>query len=240
MRIDILTLHPQMCEGPIGESMLGRARERGIIDIGVHDIREHGHGRHRIVDDAPYGGGSGMVMRVDVVDAAIEAVRSASAHVVLMDPAGTPFDQKAAKRLAQMEHLIFVCGHYEGVDARVREHIADETLSIGDFVLTGGELPALVCVDAVARLIPDVLGNPDSLLEESFEEGRLSAPSYTRPANYQDWQVPEVLLSGHHEKIQQWRRQEAARLTRLIRPDLDSSMSEAADSAPVPESKPAS
>jgi len=240
MRIDILTLHPQMCEGPIGESMLGRARERGVIDIGVHDIRAHGHGKHRIVDDAPYGGGSGMVMRVDVVDAAIEAVRSASVHVVLMDPAGTPFDQRAAKRLAQKEHLIFVCGHYEGVDARVREHIADETLSIGDFVLTGGELPALVCVDAVARLIPEVLGNPDSLLEESFEEGRLSAPSYTRPANYQDWQVPEVLLSGHHEKIQQWRRQEAVRLTRLIRPDLDSSMSEAAEVAAVGESKPAS
>ena len=220
MRLDVLTLFPEMCRGPLSHSIIGRARERGLIDVGLHDIRSHGLGRHRQVDDTPYGGGSGMVMRVDVVAAALSAVRRPEARVLLMDPAGRPFAQGDAVRLAREEHLIFICGHYEGVDARVREHLVDEALSIGDYVLTGGELPALVMIDAISRMIPGVLGNPESLAEESFTDGRLEGPVYTRPVQYEGWEVPEILRSGHHGKIREWRDAEALRRTRQIRPDL--------------------
>jgi len=220
MRFDILTLFPDMVAGPLGHSILARAAEQGRIDVGIHDLREWGLGRYRQVDDAPYGGGSGMVMRVDVVDAALSAVRQPGSRVLLMDPAGAPFTQATAARLSQEEHLVLLCGHYEGVDHRVREHLVDEAISIGDYVLTGGELPALVIVDAVSRLLPGVLGNPDSAVIESFTDGRLEAPVYTRPAEHQGWTVPEVLRSGHHKKIEAWRAERSAERTARLRPDL--------------------
>ncbi len=220
MRFDILTLFPEMCRPAVEHSILGRAQAAGHVQFHLYDIRNHGLGRHRVVDDTPYGGGSGMVMRVDVVDAAIDAVRSPEAHVVLMAPAGKRFDQATARRLAQHKHLVFVCGHYEGVDGRVAEHLVDECLSIGDYVLTGGELAALVIIDAVARLVPGVLGNADSLQTESFNDGLLEAPTYTRPVSYRGWDVPEVLRSGHHARIAQWRAEQGEALTAQIRPDL--------------------
>ena len=220
MRFDLLTLHPTMCEAPLSTSILGRAREAGLIEIGLCDLRPFGLGRHRTCDDTPYGGGSGMVLRVDVVDRAIETVRRPDSRVVLMDPAGAPFTQREAQRLARYPHLILVCGHYEGVDGRVREHLVDEALSIGDYVLTGGELAAMVIIDAVARLVPGVLGNPDSLATETFTHGNLEAPCYTRPREYRGWEVPDVLLSGHHAQIEAWRRTQSEAMTAAHRPDL--------------------
>jgi tRNA (guanine37-N1)-methyltransferase len=220
IRFDLLTLHPQMCLGPLEHSILGRAQKSGAITVGVHDLREWAEGKHRQADDTPFGGGSGMVMRVDVVDRGIQAIAGEGAHVVLMDPTGSPFQQADAERLATKDHIVFVCGHYEGIDARVREHLVDEVLSIGDYVLTGGELPALVITDAVARLLPGVLGNPESAKTESFTDGMLEAPQYTRPREYRGWEVPEVLLSGHHAQIDAWREAAGAELTKRNRPDL--------------------
>ena len=220
VRFDVLTLHPGLCEGPLDHSVLARARQRGVIQVDIHDMRRWAQGKHRQADDTPYGGGSGMVLRVDVVDRAIQAVRAEGGRVVLMDATGLPFDHGVARRLAQERQLVLVCGHYEGVDERVRQHLIDEALSVGDFVLTGGELPALMVIDAVARLVPGVLGNPDSLRDESFSIGGLEYPHFTRPREYRGWQVPEVLLSGHHARIQQWRAIQAERRTRRWRPDL--------------------
>ena len=220
MRFDLLTVHPEMCRGPIEHSMLARARAAGVITVEIHDIRAHGIGKHRQVDDTPYGGGSGMVLKVDVIDRAIAAVRGPESHVVLLDPAGAPFWQADAERLATKRHLVLVCGHYEGIDARVRDHLVDEALSIGDFVLTGGEIAALAVLDAVARLVPGVLGNPESPVHESFRNGLLEAPQYTRPATYRGWSVPEVLQSGHHEKVAEWKKEQSLAHTRAIRPDL--------------------
>ena len=220
MRFDILTLFPDMCEESLSHSILGRAQRDDRIQVGVHNIREHGIGKHRVVDDTPYGGGSGMVMRVDVVASAIESIRQPESTVILMDPTGHRFDQAKAKELAQHPHLILVCGHYEGVDGRVREHLVDEALSIGDFVLTGGELAACVVVDAVARLRPGVLGNAESLEEESFNRGLLEAPCFTRPREFQGWAVPEVLTTGHHGRISDWRAEQSRQRTVEIRPDL--------------------
>ncbi|MBX2800316.1 MAG: tRNA (guanosine(37)-N1)-methyltransferase TrmD [Myxococcales bacterium] len=219
MRFDVLTLHPDMVRGPLGASILGRATERGAIQVEVGDMREHGIGRHRTVDDTPYGGGAGMVLRVDVVVGAIEAARGEHGHVVLLSPQGQRFTQAHAQRLATREHLVFVCGHYEGFDARVEAHV-DEMLSIGDFVVTGGEVAAVAMVDAVARLVPGVLGNDQSALDESFADGLLEYPQYTRPRVFRDQEVPEVLLSGHHERIDGWRREQAEARTRRRRPDL--------------------
>lgn len=220
MRFDVLTLHPAMCEAPLGESILGRARAAGLIEVGVTNLRDFGLGRHKVVDDTPYGGGSGMVMRVDVVDQGIASVRRPDSRVLLMDPAGARFTAADAVRLAAYPHLVLVCGHYEGIDARVREHLVDEALSIGDYVLTGGELAALVIVDAVARQVPGVLGNADSLSFESFTHGLLEGPQYTRPVEYRGWPVPEILLSGHHARINAWRHQQALARTAAVRPDL--------------------
>jgi len=220
MRFDILTLHPAMCTGPLEQSILGRAQADGRIEVNVHDLRDWAEGKHKQVDDTPYGGGAGMVMRVDVVDRGIQAVSGSAAHVVLMDPAGKPFTQADAKRLSGMEQLVLVCGHYEGIDGRVRDHLVDEAFSIGDFVLTGGELPAMVITDAVARLLPGVLGNEDSAVSESFTDGMLEAPQYTRPREYRQWEVPEVLLNGHHGKIADWRTEQSRALTERVRPDL--------------------
>lgn len=220
MRIDVLTLFPSMVEPPLRQSILGRALDKGLFELGVHDIRAHGIGRHRTVDDAPYGGGSGMVMRVDVLDAAVAAVRRPESRVVLLDPVGARFDQRTAERFAALPHLVLVCGHYEGVDARVREHLVDEVVSIGDYVLTGGEYAAMVVADAVARLLPGVLGNVDSARDESFAGGLLEYPQYTRPREHRGWEVPEVLLSGHHAEVERWRREKARELTARVRPDL--------------------
>jgi tRNA (guanine37-N1)-methyltransferase len=219
MRFDILTLHPSMLTGPLDTSILGRARAAGLIEIAVHDIRDYADNKHKTVDDAPYGGGAGMLMRVDVVARAIEAVRTPAAVVLLTSPSGEPFVQARAEKLATVGHLVLVCGHYEGIDARV-EAIVDGSLSLGDFVLTGGEIAAAAVVDAVARLIPGVLGNASSPQDESFARGLLEYPQFTRPREWRGREVPEVLLSGHHERIAAWRREQAAMLTKSRRPDL--------------------
>lgn len=219
LRFDVLTIHPDMVRGPLEGSVLGRGRAAGLIEVGVHDIREHTTDRHRSVDDAPYGGGAGMVMKVDVLARALRAVRTQSSHVLLTSAAGRPLDQAMARRLSQFDHIVLLCGHYEGVDARV-EALVDEEVCLGDFVLTGGEIAAVAVVDSVARLVPGVLGNAASPEEESFSEGLLEYPQYTRPRSWEGQDVPEVLLSGHHERIRQWRRQQSEERTRLRRPDL--------------------
>lgn len=220
MRVDVLTLFPAMVEPALTHSILGRAAKAGVWSLGLHDIREHGLGRHRTVDDSPYGGGSGMVMRADVVGAAIEAVRTEASHVILLEPGGTPFSQEVARRLAGHAHLVLVCGHYEGIDARVGEALVHESISIGDYVLTGGELAACVVVDAVVRLLPGALGNAGSTVEESFSEGLLEYPQYTRPPEWAGRAVPEVLLSGDHARVARWRREQAELRTRALRSDL--------------------
>ena len=220
MQFDVLTLHPDLCRSPLEHSIIGRAREKELIAVGLHDIRAHGLGNYRQCDDEPYGGGSGMVLRVDVLDAAIAALRREESHVVLLDAAGAPFRQATAQRFSTLSHLVLVCGHYEGVDHRVQEQLVDEVISVGDYVLTGGELPALLVVDAVARLLPGVLGCAHSKVEESFQGDLLEYPQYTRPREHRGWAVPDVLLSGHHAKIEAWRREQALARTRALRPDL--------------------
>jgi len=220
VRFDVLTLHPEQVRGPLTTSVLGRAIDAGRIEVGIHDIREHGRGRHRSVDDAPYGGGAGMVMRVDVVAAALEEVVTPGCRTLLMTPTGAPFTQATARRLAGEEaHLVLLAGHYEGIDARI-ETLIDEQISLGDFVLTGGEIAACAVVDAVARLLPGVLGNDDSAADESFSEGLLEYPHYTRPAAWRGLEVPDVLRSGHHARIEAWRHEQALARTRIRRPDL--------------------
>lgn len=219
MRFSILTLHPELVRSPLDHSIVGRARETGRLEVDVLDIRDHAPGRHRQADDTPYGGGAGMVMKVDVLDAAIEAARTPGARVLLATPSGRRLDQAWARELAQETHLILVCGHYEGVDARV-EQLVDGEFSIGDYVLTGGELAALVLVEAVGRLTPGVLGNADSAQDESFTTNRLEYPQYTRPREHRGMAVPDILLSGHHGNIEAWRREQALARTRARRPDL--------------------
>ncbi len=219
LEIDVLTLHPDMIRGPLLTSVLGRAVAAGTLRIGVHDIRDHGIGRHRTVDDAPFGGGAGMVMRVDVVAAALATVRRPDSWVILLSAAGAPFTQARARELAGRRHLVLVCGHYEGIDARV-EALVDEEISLGDFVLTGGEIAACAVADAVARLVPGVLHNEASPLDESFANGLLEYPQYTRPRTWDGREVPEILLSGHHERVAAWRREQAEERTRARRPDL--------------------
>lgn len=219
MRIDLLTLHPELVRSPLDNSILKRAQDAGVVEVGVHDIREHAPGKHRQCDDSPYGGGAGMVMKVDVVDAALESIRRPESCVVLMSPAGEPFKQALAQELSEQEHLILLCGHYEGIDARI-EQVVDREVSIGDFVLTGGELAALVIVDAVTRLRPGALGNANSAEDESFSEGLLEYPQYTRPRVYKGMEVPEVLLSGNHARIDRWRHEQALERTQDRRPDL--------------------
>ncbi|MEC7984271.1 MAG: tRNA (guanosine(37)-N1)-methyltransferase TrmD [Myxococcota bacterium] len=220
LHIDILTLHADMFVGPLQSSILGRAQKANVLQVGVHNLRDEGIGRYKQVDDTPYGGGCGMVLRIDVIDAALQKVRTPDTHVVLMDPVGKRFHHSDAVRLSKHPHLVFLCGHYEGVDARVREHLVDESLSLGDYILTGGELAALVMIDAIARHRPGVLGNQESLKEESFSDGLLEAPAYTRPRTYNGWDVPEILLSGHHERIRKWREDRSLMLTKHLRPDL--------------------
>lgn len=220
VNIDVITIFPELFTTPLQTSLLGKAVATGTLTVGVHDLRDHGLGKHRSVDDEPYGGGAGMVMRPEPIFDAVEQVRSGDSHIVLLSPRGTRLDQSGVARLAELEHLIFICGRYEGVDERVATHLADEELSIGDYVLAGGELPALVVVEAVSRLLTGVLGNVASLRSESHADRRLEYPQYTRPAQYQGHRVPEVLLSGDHAAIERWRSEESERLTRARRPDL--------------------
>jgi tRNA (guanine37-N1)-methyltransferase len=220
MRIDVVTLFPQMFPGPLAESMLRVAQDKAAVEIRVVDLREYTEGRHRVADDYPFGGGGGMILKPEPLFRAVEALRGPGTRVVLLCPQGATFTQAAAGRLATVSHLVLLCGHYEGVDERVRRHLVDEELSIGDYVLTGGELPALVVMDALVRLLPGVLGDPDGAAGDSFAGGRLDYPQYTRPAEFRGHGVPEVLLSGDHQRIGAWRRREALRRTVERRPDL--------------------
>jgi tRNA (guanine37-N1)-methyltransferase len=220
MRIDILTLFPEICRAPLNESMMKRAQESGALRLRIDNLREWTTDKHHIVDDAPYGGGQGMVMKPEPVFAAVESLLTDSSKVVLMTPQGRKLDQPMAREFSAEEHLIIVCGHYEGIDHRVVDHLADAEISIGDYVLTNGAIAAVVFVDAVARLLPGVLGHEQSALDDSFSNGLLEAPQYTRPAEFLGWKVPEILLSGNHEEIVAWRKSEARRRTRENRPDL--------------------
>jgi len=228
MRIDVLTLFPGMFENILGESILKRAQNKGLATIKVHNLRDWTTDNHKTADDKPFGGGAGMVMKVEPVCRALsELKKGAPAHearggagrVILLTPQGEKYDQKIAKRLAREKRLVLICGHYEGVDERIRE-LADQEISIGDYILTCGEIPALVVIDSVVRLIPGVLGHDDSIKHESFEDGLLEYPQYTRPAECRGMNVPGVLLSGNHRKIEEWRKTEAIKRTRQRRPDL--------------------
>lgn len=223
MRIDVLTIFPDMCKATLNESIMKRAQEKKKVNIHLHDLRDYTLDKHRKVDDRPFGGGSGMVMSAEPIVRCLEELKkhkSKSCKVILLCPQGKKFDQKCAKQLIKDKHLIFICGHYEGIDERVREHLVDEELSIGDYVLTGGELPAMVVIDAVVRLIPGVLGDKNSLNFESFEGNLLEYPQYTRPADFRGWKVPAVLVSGDHSKIEAWRKQQSIERTQSRRPDL--------------------
>ena len=224
MVFHILSIFPDFFQGPFHHGVVAKAAEAGIIEIRIHDLRNWTHDRHRTVDDRPFGGGEGMLLKPAPIFEAVESVwpeRTPGQRLVLLSAQGQRFDQEAARRLSQYKELFLICGRYEGVDERVAEHLADEELSIGDFVLSGGELGAALVVDCVARLLPGVLGNEDSALQESFTEaGLLDCPQYTRPADFRGWKVPEVLLSGNHEEIRRWRRQLAREKTARNRPDL--------------------
>jgi tRNA (guanine37-N1)-methyltransferase len=220
MRIDIITLFPEICRAPLNESMMKRAQENGALDLHIHNLRDWTNDKHRVVDDAPFGGGQGMVMKPEPIFAAVEDLRNQTSKVILMSPAGRRFDQSLATELSQEWHLIVICGHYEGVDHRVVEHLIDEEVSIGDYVLTNGAIAAVVLVDAIVRLMPGVLGDEQSAHDDSFREGLLEAPQYTRPAEFRDWKVPEILLSGNHGEISKWRKEQAKKRTQANRPDL--------------------
>jgi len=225
MQFDVLTIFPGMLEGPLTESILKRGRQKGLIEVRLHDLRDYAHDRHRQVDDTPYGGGGGMVMMPGPIFEAVEAILAKHpaqrSRSVLLSPQGTPFSQEKARRLARdCERLLLICGRYEGVDERVREFLVDEEISIGDYVLTGGELAAMVVIDSVSRLIPGVLGGERSAEEDSFSDGVLEYPQYTRPALFRGHPVPEILLSGNHAEIRRWRREMALKNTEAKRPDL--------------------
>lgn len=220
MKIDILTLFPEICRAPLGESMMKRAQENKIVDLQIHNLRDWTTDKHHIVDDAPFGGGQGMVMKPEPIFAAVEELKSAKSKTVLMSPAGRSLDQRMANELSTESHLIVICGHYEGVDHRVIEHLVDLEISIGDYVLTNGAIAAVVLVDAVVRLLPGALGHEQSAADDSFSAGLLEGPQYTRPAEFRDWKVPDVLLSGNHAEIAKWRKEQAKKRTEQNRPDL--------------------
>ncbi|BFH67964.1 MAG: tRNA (guanosine(37)-N1)-methyltransferase TrmD [Paenibacillus dendritiformis] len=249
MRIDVLTIFPEMCEGVFRSSILGKAQEKGLVTLNAVNFRDYSGNKHQTVDDYPYGGGGGMVLKPEPIFAAVEAVIAQAEaeraplpqegqagaadgpndpnrqerkrpRVILMCPQGEPFTQAKAEELARESHLILVCGHYEGYDERIREHLVTDELSIGDYVLTGGELPAMVVTDSVVRLLPGVLGNESSAVTDSFSTGLLEYPHYTRPAEFRGWTVPDVLVSGHHAKVEQWRKEQSLRRTVERRPDL--------------------
>jgi tRNA (guanine37-N1)-methyltransferase len=220
MKIDVLTLFPGMFPGPLDESIIKRACDSGRLRLGIRDLRDYTHDRHRKVDDRPFGGGPGMLMKPEPLFEAVEDMRGKKTRIILTSPAGRPFRQEIARELASEEHLLLICGSYEGFDERVRECLADDELSIGDYVLTNGALPAMVIIDAVTRLLPGVLGDDESSVDESFSDGLLEYPQYTRPAEFRGMSVPEVLLSGDHASIERWRREQARLRTVERRPDL--------------------
>ena len=233
MKIDILTLFPEICRAPLSESMMKRAQENKIVDLRIHNLRDWATDKHHVVDDAPFGGGQGMVMKPEPIFAAVEELQKTpnaqrstpntelqKPKVILMSPAGRSLDQEMATNLSKEPHLIVICGHYEGVDHRVIEHLVDLEISIGDYVLTNGAIAAVVLVDAVVRLLPGVLGHEHSAADDSFSAGLLEGPQYTRPAEFRGWRVPDVLLSGNHAEIAQWRKEQAIERTRQNRPDL--------------------
>lgn len=224
MRIDVITLFPEMFNGPLSESILKRAQERGLVEIKIHNLRKWAQDKHKTVDDRPYGGGVGMVLMVEPIYKALRELKAISsklkASTILLDPGGELFSQQKAREFSKRDHLILIAGHYESVDQRVREHLIDKELSIGDYILTGGELPAMVIIDAVSRLIPGVLGKPEATQLESFSQPLLEYPQYTRPESFKGWKVPEILLSGNHKKIEEWRKQKSVERTKKNRPDL--------------------
>ena len=228
MKIDIITLFPRMVAGPLSESMVARARARGVVDVAVHDLRDSAHGKHRVTDEPPFGGGGGMILKPAPLAACLETRRGPTTRVILLDPAGRRFSQAVAREYARETHLVLVCGRYEGVDERVREHLVDEELSVGDYVLTGGEPAALVVTDAVTRLLPGVLGDAEAPAHDSFARGLLEHPQYTRPEDFRGWRVPPILLSGDHARLERWRRVMSVWRTWQRRPDL----LETADLAP--------
>jgi tRNA (guanine37-N1)-methyltransferase len=225
MKINVLTLFPQMFEAPFSFGIFKRAIDNGLVSISVHNIRDYTHDKHHTADDYPYSGGAGMVLKPEPIFEAVEDVKAASGEneeisVILLTPQGRLFSQRVAQELARKSHLVFICGHYEGVDERVREHLATDEISIGDYVLTGGELPAMVVIDAVLRLIPGVLGSEESALEESHVSGLLEYPQYTRPEDFRGWKVPDVLLSGDHARVARWHREQIIKRTLERRPEL--------------------
>ena len=227
MKIDIVTLFPEICRAPLSESIMKRAQEKGIVELHIHNLRDWTKDKHHVVDDVPFGGGQGMVMKPEPIFAAVEDLKQRSASserrvskIVLMSPAGRRLDQELAAELSQESHLVVLCGHYEGVDHRVIEHLIDLEISIGDYVLTNGAIAAVVLVDAIVRLLPGALGHEQSAADDSFSGGFLEAPQYTRPAEFRGWQVPEVLLSGNHAEIAKWRREQSLNRTKKNRPDL--------------------
>jgi tRNA (guanine37-N1)-methyltransferase len=225
MKIDILTLFPEICRAPLSESMMKRAQESKIVDLRIHNLRDWTKDKHHIVDDAPFGGGQGMVMKPEPIYAAVEdlkqsAIKNQQSKIILMSPPGRRLNQKMATDLSKESHLIVICGHYEGVDHRVIEHLVDLEISIGDYVLTNGAIAAVVLVDAIVRLLPGVLGHERSAVDDSFGAGSLEGPQYTRPAEFRGWKVPQVLLSGNHAEIAKWRIEEARKRTKQNRPDL--------------------
>lgn len=222
MQIDILTLFPKMFKGTFNESMLKRAQKNNLAAINIHNLRKWAVDKHNTVDDRPYGGGAGMVIMVEPVDRALADLKQKSSHVILMSPQGNRFTQQTAQKLSKHKHLIIICGHYEGFDERIREHLVDEEISLGDFVLTGGEIPTMAIVDATVRLLPGVLGKKESLAEESHTKpGYLEYPHYTRPVEYQGWEVPEVLLSGNHAEIKKWREENSRKTSGILNTSND-------------------
>ena len=222
LRFDIVSIFPGMFESPFADSIIQRAREEGLLDLRVHDLRDYSLNKHRKVDDTPFGGGVGMVMNVEPIARVIAAIKKEvpETRTILLSPGGRPFDQEKAWELSRLPSLTLICGRYEGIDERVRLHFVDEEISIGDYVLTGGEIPAMVLVEAVSRLVPGVLGDPESVVEESFTGDLLEYPQYTRPQDYQGFKVPEILVSGDHKKIRDWQKAEALKKTERVRPDL--------------------
>jgi tRNA (guanine37-N1)-methyltransferase len=222
MRIDIITVLPEMLESPLGCSILKRAQDKGLAEIVVHNLRDYSTNKHRKVDDYPFGGDAGMVIQVEPVDRCISALREQRSYdeVIFTAPDGETFNQKIANSLSLLDNIIILCGHYKGIDYRIREHLITREISIGDYVLTGGELPAAIIADAIVRLIPGAIGDEQSALSDSFQDNLLEPPIYTRPAVYNGWSVPDILLSGHEAKIDAWKHEQALERTRLLRPDL--------------------
>lgn len=222
MRIDIITVLPEMLESPLGCSILKRAQDKGLVELVVHNLRDYTTNRHRKVDDYPFGGDAGMVMQVEPVDRCISTLKGQRHYdeIIFTAPDGEIFNQQMANQMSMLDNIIILCGHYKGVDYRIREHLITREISIGDYVLTGGEMPAAIITDAIVRLLPGAIGDEQSALTDSFQDNLLEPPIYTRPANYKGWEVPDILLSGHQAKIDEWRHEQAVERTRRLRPDL--------------------